>query len=298
MKLIKPTTFQESMLVSSTATETYSPWNASTTYSINDKVTYQGRVWTSVFAGSNLNKVPGTNIAYWVDAGPDNKHAMFDRKVQTATTATTSLTVVLTPGLIDSIALINLNADLATVTIRNGPGGAIIYEYTGGLSGATILDWSQYFFYDPLLKRTQLIFSDIPPYANPHVTLELTSSTTNISVGELIFGVISDIGSTQYDATAGITDYSIKETDAFGNTSFVERPYSKRMQVQLMLKNSSLNRVYRLLSDIRATPVVWIGSDDPQFEEPLVVYGFYKSFDMTISYPQHSLMSLEVEGLV
>lgn len=298
MKVIKPVAFQSSMLLSTTATESNPTWSSATTYAKDAIVVYGTRLYISLQA-ANLNKQPDllTSAAWWSDYGPANRYAMFDRTVSGATTAGTSMTVVIQPGVaIDSIALINLNADIAKVTIRNGAGGAIVYEYTGGLSGTTVTDWYQYFFYDPLLKRSQLIFSQIPPYVNCHITIEFTSSTTT-SIGECIFGTLTEIGMTQFGANAGIIDFSRKNTDDFGTITFVERAYSKRLSTQVIVKNVQLNRVQQLLYSLRASPSVWIASDNPTYEEALIVYGFYKEFSVDISYPDYAMCNIDIEGL-
>lgn len=297
MKLIKPVLFQSSMLLSSTATEAYSNWSSATTYALGNKVVYGTRIYESL-QNTNLNHLPdAVGSTWWLNIGPANKYAMFDQTISTGTTAGTTLQVVFQPGVaIDSLALINLDADTVTLTVRNGAGGPIVYQYTGGLSGATVSDWYQYFFYDPLLKRTQLVFSNIPPYVNCHITLDFTVATT-MSVSECIFGTLSEIGGTQFNPQAGIIDYSQKNTDAFGTITFTERAYSKRMSVDIMIDNAQLNRVYQLLASVRATPSVWIGSDNPTFEEPLIIYGFYRNFTITIPYVQHSMCSMELEGL-
>lgn len=297
MKVIRQVNFTQSMLISTTATDPHSTWLVGTSYVLGAQVKYLTRIYESLTAG-NIGHTPDVSTTYWLDIGPANQYAMFDRQVSTGTTAGTTLTVTIAPGaIVDSIALINLDTDTVKITVRDGLGGPIIYgPFTGGLSGTTVGDWYQYFFYDPLLKRTQLIFSGIPPYINAHITLEFVTATT-ISVGECVFGVISDIGDTQYGANSGIIDFSIKETDEFGNFKFIERPYSKRLTAQVMVRNSQLNRVQQLLYSLRAVPAVWIGSDDPTFEEATVIYGWYKDFSMDISYPSHSICSLEIEGL-
>lgn len=296
MLVLKPTVFQNSMLISTDATELYTDYSPAPTYTLGQRVVYNFNIYESL-QGTNLNHQPDISPTWWLLVGADNRHAMFDQLVSTGTTKATTLTVTIATGVIDSFALINLDTDTVKITVRDGLGGTIVYEETGGLSGTTVLDWYQYFFYDPLLKRTQLVFRGIPPYMNSHVTLEFTKTGT-ISVGAAVWGSLSKLGGTQYGATAGITDYSRKETNVFGNIEFIERAYSKRMQAQVMVDNASLNRVQQLLYSLRAKPAVWIASDSPQYEESLVVYGWYRDFSTDISYPSHSLCSLEIEGLI
>lgn len=298
MKTIRPITFQESQLISTTATNAEADWSSATTYSLGQIVSYSGKRWESL-QNTNLNETPTTNPTWWLDLGADNKHAMFDSVVATSTTATTELTVVVAPGqAFDSLALININAALVTISITDGPSGPVVYEATAGLSSETIIDWYGYFFYDPLLRRTQVIFYNIPPYPNAHVTLTFeTSVGETISVSTVIYGTLFEIGGTQYGASAGIVDYSIKQTDDFGNTTFVPRAYSKRLNAQIAVPNNQLNRVQSLLYSLRATPAVWIASDNPTFEEALIVYAWYKDFTTEIAYPTYSLLSIELESL-
>lgn len=298
MEVLKPTSFTSAMLVSSTATDGYPTWDSGTTYTTGQIVVYNGRLYESIHPTGHNNNQPDISPTYWVDIGPSNRFAMFDRTVTYGTSATTTMTVVIATGIIDSIALIGLQADIATITVRDGLSGPIVFEKVIGLLDTSVTDWYQYFLSSPLLKRTQVIVSDIPPYSNAHVTLTLTSAiSSEVKIGEFIFGTLTEIGGTQYGASAGIIDYSRKETDEFGNVVFVERPFSKRVNASVFVENFRLNRVQQTMYSLRATPAVWVFSDSPELEEAMVVYGFYRDFSTDIAYPAHSIMSLEIEGL-
>lgn len=285
-------------MVSTTATNAYLNWSGATTYAEGAIVSYNGSYWESI-QSTNLNKTPTTEPLWWIFLGADNRHAMFDLAVSTQTTATTELTVVVKPGVvINSLAMINVDANVIYVTIRDGISGPIIYENSAGLSGANVTNWYDYFFNDPLLKRKQIVFSGIPPYANAHITLTLEgASGETVGIGSMIYGDLASLGGTQYGTSAGIVDYSVKQTDEFGTISFVERAYSKRLSANFFIPTGELNRVQSYLYSIRATPAVWVATDNPTFEEVMIVYGFMKDFTTTISYPSHSLCNIEIEGL-
>lgn len=298
MKLLKPIDFQISQLISSTAVEAYANYSSGTTYSIGQRIIYSNRIYESLI-NSNTNNQPDTNPSKWLDFGPSNKTAMFDNKVSTKTTATTSLTVVVRPGAIfDTVALINSEAAVVKVTVRDGLGGTIVYENTAGMTGTESFSYYDYFFNDPLVKRTQVVFYGIPPFVNAHITFEFTNSSGSpVSCGVAVYGSVYSFGGTQYGASAGVIDYSVKETDEYGNITFVERPYSKRLNAEVWVNAFDLNGVQRTLYEVRAKPSVWIATDDPTYEEAAIVYGFYKSFDTVISYPSVSMLNLEIEGL-
>lgn len=288
-------------------------WSSSTTYAKDALVRYSGSIYKSLLA-SNLNKIPSSQPTWWVlvstlaDYNPvnyplnwtklssTNKWAMFDGEINSTTKKSTTLTVTFTTGIIDSLAILNTNASTIKITVRDGLGGTIVYEDTQGLANA-VLDWYEYFFNPIDNSKDSIIFRDIPPYANSHVTLEFTGGT-DMQVGEVIFGTLYKLGFTQEGLSSGIIDYSKKETDDFGNVTFVKRAFSKTMQANVFIENYQLNQVQRLMYDLRATPTVWIASDDPYLEEASIVYGFYRDFSSTISYPTVTMMSLEVEGLI
>lgn len=278
-------------------TNAHADYDAGTSYSTGAKVSYNKRYYESL-QDTNLGNRPDTSPTFWLDIGPDNQHAAVDGSVSTASSRLEEFTLVLKPGIsYDSFALINVEAEVIRVAITD-PNDGVIYSKTFGLSGIEVYDWYQYFFYDPTIKRTQIVDSNIPPYSNSVVTIKLQTSASSLAeLGLVSIGNLSTIGLTRYGVNSGIIDYSVKETDEFGNTTFVERAFSKRINADVYVNNFELNRVQRLLFDLRANPSVWIASDDPTFEEALIVYGFYRDFSTQIAYPRHSICNIEIEGL-
>lgn len=295
MQIITPVTFTTGMLVSSNATESYPVWVSGTNYSTGYTVWYTDGVYQALANHSN-NVAPSLDLTHWLKISPSNHYACFDRQSGNATTATTNLTFTVNAGNFDSIALIGMvGADTISIVVRDGLGGSILWQKDLNLNALNILTWLDYFTIDREIKMTQFLFLDIPATSNSHITFTVTGAT--LSLGEFVFGAKKVLGTTQYGAKAGIVDYSRKITDDFGTTSLVKRAYSKRLTCDVMINTANINRVQNLLYSIRATPVVWIASDLDQYSEPLIVYGFYKDFTTSISYPSYALCSIECEGL-
>lgn len=296
MKVIKPVTINAAVLVSSTAAEVYAEYDPEETYDeLGERVTLAstGRIYECVQAPSTGN-APDISPLWWAIAGPTNRAAMFDDEVSTQTVQASPLTAVLKPGYVNSLALFGLEGASLDVTVRNGLDGPVVYSREVSLDGTIIADWYQYFF-EPSVQLGEVVLTDIPPYGDAHITVTL-SGPDEVNCGSLILGTVYPLGDTQYGASAGIIDYSRKDTSATGTTTFVRRRYSKRMSAPLMLLNTQLNKVQRVLADLRATPCAWIGTDAPGFE-PLTVFGFYRDFSIDVAYPTHSLCNLEIEGL-
>jgi hypothetical protein len=302
MKIIRPLTITEAMVVSSNAIEAHPAWVSTTTYALGAKVVRGSSIYESIQA-SNLNKDPALELTWWLRIGPTNKMAMFDGQLINKSTATTELIVHITPGsVVQSLAFIGLIGQTINVKMRVGSStNPVVWESTLDLSGSESVSWYQYFFDDPFLVnliKTQAIFrGNIPPVGNPYFEVKITGSGT-VSIGEAILGREYELGQTQYGLQAGIIDYSRKDTDDFGNTTFTKRAFSKRIEAEVWVRRLDIGRTHRILEDIRARPVVWIATDAPEYSEQSVVYGFYRDFNTQIAYPTYSVLSLEIEGLI
>lgn len=296
MKVIKPITIDDTRLVSSSVPETeYAAWSVGTTYAAGDRCIAGHVVYESLDAG-NVGNAPATSPLAWLAISPSNAWAMFDTQISTATQATTSLSVTIKPGNVSGLALFGLVGTSATITVRDGLAGPVVYTKTVSLDGTPISDWYAYFFED-YQQLGELVLTDLPLYYNAHVTITVTAPTGYpVAIGTLLLGKVYVVGDAQYGATAGILDYSRKSTSDTGVTTFVERAYSKRTTQQLVVQNAQLNTVYATLAALRATPAAWICTDLDTLQ-PLNVYGFYKDFSLDVQYATESLCSLEIEGL-
>lgn len=296
MKAVKAIALTSAMLISTTATETYIAWNAATPYTVNNIVLLIStqRLYQRLIAGTTATS-PDLDTVNWINIGPTNKWAMFDSEISTVTNATTTLTVVLKPGYVNSLALFGLVGQTLTVTVRNGLAGPVVYgPNVINLVGTIITDWYMYFF-EPAVQLAEVVRADLPPYQDAHITITLDGTGT-VACGICLAGTFYSLGDTEFGANVSIIDYSRKDTDAFGVTTFVRRAYSKRMSARMMLDTVQINKVQRVLADLRATPCAWIGTDTAGFE-PLTVYGFYRDFSIDVAYAKKSYCSLEVEGL-
>ena len=288
------------MLTSSNATETVAAWSNATDYPKDAEVNYSNSIYVSLQT-PNLNKQPDlvANAAFWIRKSANNKYSMFDEFVNTQTTRTASLQVVIAPGQVtNSLALFNLTGvNTFDITVTDGPAGPVTYPTKSfNLDDTNIIDWYNYFF-EPYNLKNEIIIQDIPPYPGSVITLNFTGGSGDVGVGNCVFGNIYNIGYTQYGASGGIRDYSAKEANQFGITKLVKRAFSKRMDAVMFITTENLRVVRKILEELRATPAVWVGTDSSDYDV-LNVYGYYRDFNMEINYPSYSLCRLEIEGLI
>lgn len=293
MKFLTPVTITDSMLVSSSIAETDHPaWSAATAYAVGARVVLASThsIYQRIVAGTTAQS-PDVDAANWIRVGPTNRWRMFDRATGTLSSAAGSITVKIAPGLVRGLALLDVSANTVSVTMTVS--GNTFYSRTVDLiSGDNVRDWYDYFF-APVLRKTTLVLDDLPPYQEGEITVTVTGPA-DVSIGTLSVGPVFQIGRPRHGMSLGITDYSVKSTDAYGTTTVTQRAFAKRMTVPVVVKKTEVDEVARPLSLIRATPVVWIASKE---YDQSIIYGFFKEWSMDVAYPDFSFCSLTIEGL-
>jgi len=296
MKVLQPVTISDSMLIShSIAEDDYTAWSSVTSYSVGDRCIQNHKVYEALQAGTNHSPAADSSTTpYWLEVQSVNRWRMFDQQVNSASTATTSITFTLQPGAINAIAFVELTGSAVRVQVLDG--STSVYDVTQAIDSTPLESWQDYFFggYD---LSAALVFENVPQYLTGQVVVTI-SGTGTVSCGGALFGALYELGETQFGASAGITDYSSKSTNVYGVTKIVRRAFSKRASTKLMLDSTALRRVQTLLANLRATPCLWVGADDTQTFAPLVVYGYWRDFALEIAYPRTSYCSLEIEGMI
>lgn len=295
MRIIKPVEITPAILTSSNVPETdYAAWSAATAYAVGGKAMYNHRNYEALVAHTGANPETDTSDPpKWLDLGANNRWRMFDDKVGSLTEQTGSIAVELQPGaVINSVALFNLLGRSATVTLTD-PVDGIVYQRSVSLVDAGVSDWYEWFFL-PIGRQTDFVLLDLPAYGTAALSVTIDNASDTAAVGHLVMGRQAELGVAVYGSGVGITDYSRKETDTFGNSVVVERSFSKRAEFDVVLDTPQIGRVQRLLASLRAQPVVWIGAEG---YESTFLFGYYRDFQISISGPSVSDATITVEGL-
>lgn len=304
LSVLVPLTIDDTILVSSTVPENdYPAWSAGATYAADSFCisTVTHRVYQSMIDG-NIGKDP-TDIAnqagtvvYWLDYGPTNRMAMFDGEVNTQTVAPSPLTVVLRPGSFTDIYWAGLDSDALSVTVKDAPGGSVIYSYSGQLEGSQPADYDEYFF-DRFKPMTDFLAGGIDQYNDSELTITLSSGGGGlVKCGVMAVGDLRTLGRTQRGAKAKPKTYAYIKTDDFGKTTIKRRKKAKDMTATAILDLSEANTVTELIQDLLDVPAVWIGSGLPE-------YGFLRCFglgsgEISADYEGNCQLSLSVQGLI
>jgi hypothetical protein len=301
MKIIRPVTVADANLLSSSVAETdYAAYNAGTTYGLGNRAIYviADTHWIieSLQAG-NIGHTPtgADSDTWWLKVGNTNRWKMFDGAVQSQTSAADEIVVELAAptSRIDSVALFNVDCASARVRVIDATDGVVYDQTKNMVSNSGITEWYSYSF-EPIIRIHDYIFTELPPYLGATIEVTLTDAGGTVLCGALVIGLSREIGGTQYGAQVGILDNSVKEKDAFGNFTIVERAYSKYASFQVLVPKGLVDELQILLANYRATPTVIVGSE---LYASTMIYGYYTIARTIISYPNESVLSIEYEGL-
>lgn len=294
LRIVQPLPVSDSVLVFSNVPESgYPAWSIVATYGLGDRVHLASthKVYESSTAG-NVGNDPATS-PLWLEVGPTNRWALFDRSNSTQTAQASGFTYRLQPPAAYNVVYLGGLTGALTLRVQvTHTTLGTLYDQTLDLASLPAqAGWWEWFYGER--RGPSLAVVDVPGVIGTELRIDVTG-TTALAAGVLLFGQAKEIGLlVQQGATVGIQDYSRKETTDFGDTVLVQRAYAKRANFDLPIKAELVDEAVTYLASIRATPCLFIG---PRYESA-VIYGFYKEFDVNIAYASHSVCSLQVEGL-
>lgn len=304
LSVLAPNTITSAMLVSSTVPETdYAQWLSGSTYAIGDRVidTTTHRVYESAKA-SNTNKNPtdinnriGTTI-WWIDVTATNRWKMFDTQISTQTKVTaTSMTYVLKPGAVNSVYLAGLDADTATVSVKDATGGTVVYNQTKTLEDSAPPDYYEYFF-APFHLQEDALFSGLPAYSNPEVTITLAKTSGDILCGAALLGDLKSLGETQKGAQAKPKTYSYIKVNEAGENEIKKRKSAKDMSATARIPIEEVDTAISVMTSLLDVPAMYIASDSTNYAG-LRAFGL-GSATFTYDEAQFVNFNLNVNGLI
>lgn len=273
---------------------TYAEYDAGTTYAAGAIVisTATDREYESVQAGNTGHAL--TDESWWLDRGSVNRYKMFDHVNASQTTRAQVIDVTFTVpgGRVDAVGLLNISGATAQVIVTTESDGEIYNETANLISSNDVTNWWEYFF-EPVTRRGDYVFTGIPSFASPTVRVILSDPNGTAAIGSLIAGQSFDLGDTVVGMKIGIRDFSRKELNAFGDATLVERTYSRRAGIKTMLDKRRFDPAVSLLSELRATVSLWIGVEDIASSYLL---GWPSDWSGDVGHPWAE-MSFDLEGI-
>lgn len=281
-------------IIDSTLTESAAEYDPETEYALGDEVLVGIDVYESA-TDNNIGNDPETSQE-WFRVRTSNEFAFLDLERGGRSSADTLRFAVRLPEMANSATLVDFTAGTVAAcvsrTVRDTQDNAVAVYRSAFIDAGMELPTSVFVgdITDSRVTERHVEFSgDI-------VSVELRHPD-QAELGELVFGNAFDAGDTQLGLSTGIIDFSRKDTDEFGNFEITRRRFSKRMEMDVWVDKDNYNAVLRRLYALRARPTVWVGTDLIDFAEGGIAFGYYRDFNIVISYPTYTVLSIEVETL-
>ena len=302
-KLIRPITIINSMVTANNVPETdATEWLPATAFTVNQTcmvtttangaATATHAVYKALRSTTGDDPTPaikGVPTVDWEFVSNTNAWKMFDQSYQTQTTNADTIEVDIAPGtMVTSVALLNLEAGSVTID-QTGSG----YSETFDLVSHVVSSWWDYFTEVPI-RTGDLVISDIPPYASETLTITIDNTGNTAKCGVLVVGKSKFLGATQWDANRSINDYSQAVEAADGSISLTQGAFSKRLNLEFKVPAGLESEATRTLEQFRATPLVFVGSEDYSMT---IIYGFLGSWAVPVSNTGLNAYA-EIKGLI
>lgn len=309
--ILEPTLIDDTTLTSTTVPENdHAAWNSVDTYGLGDRRISAAthRIYESGNAG-NLNKDPddpvnrvanASGVIWWIDVSATNAWKMFDEEKSSQTVAASPLTVVLEPGFINATYAGKIeNADTVAITMKDAPGGTVVYSDTISLENSSPPDYYEHFF-SPFEQQPDFVIDDLPPYELAELTVTLTNSSGNIKVGAMQIGDLRPLGTTRGGGRpkSKPKSYSYIKIDDFGENEIKRRKSARDMDIEVLVDLDYAITADAILEQARDKARFVIATPSPKYAG-LRAFGLVNG---EMSYetpgPQHCTLNLKVNGLI
>lgn len=227
------------------------------------------RVYKAAFPVPAGGVPPEENIAvaqlpYWVDIGPMNRQAMFDKQVKSQTVGPAgNLVVVLKPGPITDIWLGNLdNVTAARVEVRDKTGGSIIYDQRREQVGKVTTAWDWCFA--PFNFERDARFTGIPAYRNCEVTITLEAVSPAL-IGMAAIGKNENLGKTEWDVNASFQRYTPRQSSQSWGPTQQGGEITKDVSYRIFVRPDDAPRVDRFAKSAMNRLAVYVPTGHARF---------------------------------
>jgi hypothetical protein len=271
------------------------PYNLATTYA-KDAAVYDPAtklVYLSMVAG-NVGKAL-SDPAFWNKRTAINRWAMFDDRNSTQTSNPEEIISVfsaqaITQGLFAGA----MDASEVRVSMTH-PTRGLVYSETKSLvlprSGSSFFGWC----FNRLRLRTWFLTLKLPVFANALVTVAIKKPGGLPKCGMCLLGPTIDVGLSLMGLSTELKDYSTTTFFTDGSSSTVERGFSKKMSVDLLIDSDRVETIEDDLIKRRQKTLVFLGST---MRGDTMLVGRFSSLRKVIDSFPRSKMALQIDGVL
>ena len=296
VRIIPPLTVTDAILTSSNVAEDEHPaYDAAASYADADVIIANHRIYKNNSGGPLTGSYPPDAPTLWEDLGASNAWKMFDEYNNSKTVNAGSITFDIQSGdIVNSLALMGLSGSGVNVLMID-PVAGVVYDYTEQLtSSAGIVGMYSWLYREHNASET-LVLTDLPTYRSATVRVTIEAGAGTASCSNVAMGAQRILGTLQYGYSLGILDFSTTNESDDGNISVQKGNYADEPEIDMRVDYAKFDYVKRTLTALRGTPAVFVCG---QTHETMTVFGFYRSFRITVPHEGWAECTLTIRGLI
>ena len=278
---------------------TYAVWTAGGTWATGALVIRPGlhAVYERFAPGGVDAALPEDDPTKWGRVSSTNRWAMFDMLSAATTVGVSPITVVLAPGRITGLGI--LNAEGNTVAVTETSGATTVFSETTSLDSAVITSWEDYFFAEAN-PRANFVRNTIPPYTDAQLTITVTGAST-AKVGKVIVGKTAHLGEVLADPQVRQKTYHVVTRDErSGDLLDIDvRKSIPLVSQSFLVEKVDCTKAKAALESAKVTPclVVGIDNDKDEYAELLTMLGLCTDVDLVPKHQTHAVINAQLEGV-
>lgn len=263
-----------------------------TGYAIGTIVQYLGYRYESL---SNIPvNDPALSPTIWYPLGRVNQDKMFDAYTNTETISSGDIVLEIQSSDADTIALFGLYASSVKVEVVNNLTLETIYNKIEELEVFEIADWYEWTRDERIYKKD--FYTQLPMFFDATITLTIKSRDSLVKCSHFAIGKSKNLGCTQWGATVSRRSNITKERSKDGHIYLSQGISWKRMSVPVRVPTNNIDVIENRLGEIDGIPTLFIGDDREDNLKSMLVFGFFREFDISIGIARGSY-TLEIEGV-
>lgn len=233
---------------------------------------------------------------YWKEVGSVNEVACFNDVVQDQTVNASSIQIEITAGeRVDSVAFFNLQAATLNINVSSPTYGSDLYDEDFELTvDRGVTGWYEW-FYEPTSFIKNYAVVDLPSYTDAVVTITLSVTSGNASVGVIVFGKSLDAGKVERGSSIELVNYSRGTyVPDLGRTFYESRDYAEDGNIILLIQKTRFQAIKQAMSDLRESPTAVILDES---EPGSIIFGFPKDLDFLLGGANYYRANFKIGGM-
>ncbi len=233
---------------------------------------------------------PKNSPLIWEDLGYTNKYKCLDKSLSSQTTHDGDIEMSFILHKVDEIHLLNIFGTSVNVKVTSE--NEVIYNESTTLrskDGGTFYNW----VFNPFVYRNKISIN-LPISFEVKIDIKIVAQENVAEIGLLGIGRSEFVGATLYGASLGMLDFSKKKVSDKGELYLKQGNYKATNNLTIEIPVGLTDSVYQTLIDYRAVPVIFRSG----VYDSLTIFGIYNKFNIAVTNPSISRMSIDLEALI